>query len=148
MKTIILSGILIVFILSGCTTMDYDTDYGHVPSIPVFESMEKKFLDLTPIYIGMSEREVKSVLGQDVVVGFSKSPDVPGSFDPIVVQNPYRTEVISGGAVTYDVLYYFYAVKKSDGIIAEEELYPLVFDEGRLVGKGWDFLFKLKNKSS
>ena len=64
----------------------------------------------------------------------------------IPVKNPYREEILEGDGTTYRVAYYFTHIKKSDGIVADDELTPLIFQEGVLVGKGQGFLIDLKDR--
>ena len=40
----------------------------------------------------------------------------------------------------FEVIYYVTDVKNDDGAITDDELTPLVFDEGNLIGWGWSFL--------
>ena len=64
--------------------------------------------------------------------------------EPITTPNPYRTTVLEKAGKKYEAVYYFTHVYKPDDIISEDELMPLVFESGKLVGIGSDFVFKLK----
>jgi hypothetical protein len=57
-----------------------------------------------------------------------------------VINNPYRSEVLQGKNKTLEVLYYYTDKKKADDAITDDELTPLVFDNGKLIGWGWSFL--------
>jgi hypothetical protein len=57
-----------------------------------------------------------------------------------VLSNPFRTETLRGERDTLEVFFYYTDVKRSDGAITDDELTPLVFKEGRLIGWGQGFL--------
>jgi len=63
----------------------------------------------------------------------------------INANNPYRSEILQGKDKTFEVLYYYTDIKNYDAWygmkgIADDELTPLVFDEGKLIGWGWSYL--------
>jgi len=53
---------------------------------------------------------------------------------------PYRTETLQGKDKVFMVYLYYTDIKAADGGITDDELTPLVFDEGKLIGWGWSFL--------
>jgi len=91
----------------------------------------------------MSIQEVKAILGDKLVVGY-QIETAPQKLNPITIKQPYREEDIIKGSVTYKVLYYYSAVMKPDGLIADDELTPLIFLNGHLVGKGLADLDQIK----
>ncbi|VAX37850.1 hypothetical protein MNBD_UNCLBAC01-1674 [hydrothermal vent metagenome] len=100
------------------------------------------------VFVGMTQTEVKVVMGFDVIIGYERKPkcltaEAGHCFKSIALQSPYRKESLSNS--DYDVWYYFTHIDKADGIVSNEELTPLIFENVKLIGKGWDFLFKLKN---
>lgn len=59
------------------------------------------------------------------------------------IDNPYRSESIVGkDGRTYEVLYYYTDLKQRDDKITDDELTPVIFAEGKLVGWGYDVLRK------
>jgi len=58
------------------------------------------------------------------------------------VRNPYKTKVLQEGRTTTEVFYYYTDMKNKDGKITDDELTPVVFRNGVLVGWGKDFLKK------
>ena len=54
--------------------------------------------------------------------------------------NPYKTELLQGKDKVFEVLYYYTDVKRADGAITDDELTPLVFDDGKLLGWCQSFL--------
>ena len=104
---------------------------------------------LTP---GMTIREVLKVMGTESrgssfplveEVGEAVT-DIGFSFltPSQAVRNPYKTKVLQEGRTTTEVFYYYTDVKKKDGKITDEELTPVVFKNGVLVGWGKDSLKK------
>ena len=79
--------------------------------------------------IGMNKQEVLDVMG-------SKYAEK----GTLRVSNPYYSESLWGKHKELDVYYYYTGSEKADAIISNDELTPLVFDEGKLTGWGWDFL--------
>jgi len=63
---------------------------------------------------------------------------LPDSYDKI--SNPYRTETLQGKDKVFEVWYYYTDIKNRDGAITDDELLPVVFDEGKLIGWGWGFV--------
>lgn len=113
MRKIPLLLVLIVF-LSGCATLD---------SIRLVN--RQRLLQLS---IGMSKQDVLKVMGTKTETDGFQS-----------INNPYRSETLRGENKTLEVLYYYTDIKKSDGAITDDELTPLVFDDGKLIGWGWSF---------
>jgi hypothetical protein len=57
------------------------------------------------------------------------------------IDNPYRSETLTGkDGKNYDVLYYYSDLKQRDDKITDDELTPLVFHDGKLIGWGYPFL--------
>jgi hypothetical protein len=57
------------------------------------------------------------------------------------IDNPYRSETLTGkDGKSYEVLYYYSDMKQRDDKITDDELTPLVFQDGKLIGWGYPFL--------
>jgi hypothetical protein len=57
------------------------------------------------------------------------------------IDNPYRSETLTGkDGKSYEVLYYYTELKQRDDRITDDELTPLVFHDGKLIGWGYPFL--------
>jgi len=59
----------------------------------------------------------------------------------MLIQNPFRTETRR----THDgedqlLIFYYTDRKRADSAITDDELTPLVFSQGKLIGWGWSFL--------
>lgn len=123
--------IFFLILLSGCT----------VTTSPFVREM----VDLRSIHEGMSAEEVKALLRDKVVTGYDLT-DPKKSSTPIVLRNPYREETIKTENKIYEIAYYFTSIKKQDGMITNDELTPLVFENNRLIGQGWEFWGRLKKE--
>ncbi len=102
--------------------------------------MLRRFVSLSDIRPGLSRSEVRSLLSDQVIVGYELENVVTGQYRPITVTNPYRVEEAVSGRKTYTVDYYVVGVRADDGVISDDELEPLVFFQDRLTGIGWDHL--------
>ena len=120
-----------LMILSGCATTS--------PTV-------REMVNLHSIHNGMSPQEVKTLLGDKVATGYDLVNPQKQSFTPITFKNPYREETLKNGDKTYEIAYYFTSIKKQDGMITNDELTPLVFENNRLIGQGWTFLDVLKKE--
>ncbi|MBU0469511.1 MAG: DUF3192 domain-containing protein [Candidatus Omnitrophica bacterium] len=151
--------ILIIFlgvIVSGCVSMEIEPQdavlTGKVVEVVVIEPSAQKAVasettSIEKVYLGMSERDVSRIMGDEMVVGYQKNIKT-GVLEKINMGTIYKTETLKAGEKVYLIKYYFTSINKADGIISEDELTPLVFEENRLVGSGWTFLFRLKNELS
>jgi len=99
--------------------------------------------NLLKLSIGMSKEEVVRIMGtQSFSAGgsdfiratnSSKGPEV-------TINNPYRSEILQGKDKTFEVLYYVTDDKAGSGVITDDDLTPLIFDNGKLIGWGRSFL--------
>ncbi len=95
-------------------------------------------MNLNQLAVGMTEQEVRQRMGD------GKCEDTV--FNPyqhvtlLSATNPYKKEILQGRNKTFELLFYYTDVKKADNAITEDELTPLVFDNGKLIGWGWSFL--------
>ncbi len=137
-----LLGILLLC-LSGCVTVSPDQGFDR-PRGPAQKRAggQKALTPVDRVYVGMAYQEVTGIMGDRLMVGYET---VNGQAKRIFLKSPYRVETLKDGPKRYQVLYYYTDVHKADGIVDEEELTPLVFEDNRLIGKGRDFLFKLKD---
>lgn len=127
MKNIFLLPLIVL--IAGCATLS-----GPLKSLTRIEQVQP----------GVTREEASSILGDKVVVGYEITDPKSGSTKPIVITNPQKAETITQGTKTYEVVYYFTHIVKADGNITDDELTPLVFENGRLAGKGWYFLNKVR----
>lgn len=109
-------------ILSGCATASQAT--------------ARNREHLLKLSIGMSKEEAINIMGKK---RFSAG-NLIYSETPLMINNPYRSEIVAGRDKTLEIIYYVTDVKKNDGVITDDELTPLVFEDGKLIGWGQTFL--------
>ncbi len=142
MKKIVIFSLCLL--LTGC--ISFEAGHEQAGLFP-YNTQKEQPRGLDNIRIGMSFQEVKDRLqNAEKIIGYDKNT-ASGEFQKIYIKNPYRTEILKKNDTEYLVNYYFAEVKKPDGIVAEEELMPLIFKDNTLIGKGWDYLFRLKNNN-
>ena len=137
MKKIIV-GVLILF--SGCTIAQVEKTppaaaRASLKTFPTAQAIEE-------LPVGLSRAEVEEKSGMPVVVGYET--EAPAKIKSIIIQNPYKTETLEKNNKRYQVDYYLTHIYQADGVVSDDELTPLVFENGRLVGKGREFLDKLR----
>jgi hypothetical protein len=84
--------------------------------------------------IGMTEPEVRTAFMDRVARG-----ELGKDKGMLIVNNPYRTETVFCQEQTAKVLWYYTSVKCDNGRIENDELTPLLFVDGKLVGWGQRF---------
>ncbi len=134
MKRLISLGFCILLVC-GCES---------VPSVPALpsisqEGIQKQFISISQLHSGLSRVQVAELLGKEVISGYVLVDELAEQYKPITVTNPQRSEVIKVNNRTYNVDYYLLRIKIADDKISDDELVPIVFENDRLVGSGWDF---------
>jgi hypothetical protein len=118
MKRII---ILLSLILAGCSSIYLDTS-------DLLRDQNKE--NLKKLSVGQPKNLVMELMGTDPSKGVF-----------MWIDNPYRTEVLTGkDGKTYEVLYYYTDLKMRDDKITDDELTPVVLQDDKLVGWGYPFL--------
>lgn len=88
---------------------------------------------------GMTIEEVHKIMGQQLVIGYTyQTPD----YKPLTIPNPYKSEAIKNTG--YLIEYYIEAIRRPDGIVRDDELMPLIFNGGKLIGRGWPLVDSLR----
>jgi hypothetical protein len=126
--------IFLSLILTGCaTTPAYNPMQTAPQEISLNESGFKAVKD------GMTIDQVHKIMGQELVIGYAfQSPD----YKPLTIPNPYKSEDIK--ATGYFIEYYIEVIRQPDGIVHDNELMPLIFKNGNLVGRGWSLANSLR----
>lgn len=136
---VIVAYLFVCVLLSGCVSMETIPEGASSPSAP------KGLTHISNVRPGLTSREVAVTMGEKTTIGYERPDPTSATYHAITVNNPYHKEFLKSGDKTYDVFYYFSHIQRADGIISSDELTPLVFENDILIGKGWDFLNKLKN---
>ncbi|MFH1094388.1 MAG: DUF3192 domain-containing protein [Candidatus Omnitrophota bacterium] len=101
--------------------------------------------NLMKLSIGMTKDEVIKIMGKDTKTAY-KNPAMLNilsygmAAESQKISNPYRSEILPGKDKTLEVWYYVTDDKTGKGIITDDCLTPLVFDNGKLIGWGQGFL--------
>jgi len=103
-------------------------------------------MEMHRIKPGMSMPEVRAVLGDRLLIGYRQKKDNPTQFEAVAIPQPYRQEEFAKEGHNYSVLYYNARVVKPDGLIAEDELMPFIFEDGTLISSGVDALDQVKRQ--
>ncbi|MCX5704625.1 MAG: DUF3192 domain-containing protein [Candidatus Omnitrophica bacterium] len=114
---------VMALLVSGCTTTD---------TLDNFRKGNRH--KLYQLKIGMTKDEAVNLMGTNAAF------DSEFGIDPITVNNPYRYEILQGKDKVLEILYYYTALKAREGTFTDDELTPLVFDNGKLIGWGNRFL--------
>jgi len=88
--------------------------------------------------VGMPKEKVMNIVGtkpKEVI-----DPKASNDQTLATISNPYRSEIIQSNGKNLEVVYYVTDDKDDNGVISNEELTPLVFDEGKMIGWGWAYL--------
>jgi hypothetical protein len=105
--------------------------------------------NLVKLSLGMTKEEVLDIMGTETI-----KTTQPAAYIPIYgwlawpalrsrIVNPYRTEMTRTADGSAPVLLIFYVTDEKRGALSgtgEEDLTPLVFEDGKLVGWGWNYL--------
>ena len=117
--------------VAGCSTLMVD---------PLEQLRTNNKQSLAKVAPGMTRMQVESVMGHERVGG--GLPEVVfGRVQYLRAKNPMREETVRGAdGRDYLVLFYYTDVKQLDDKITDDELTPVVFREGKVVGVGYAFL--------
>lgn len=92
--------------------------------------------NLKRLAVGMTKEQAMAIMGTRT---FRDEDD--GDF---VVPNPYRSESYQAlDGTMYELLSYYTDLNRSDYQLSKDEMTPLIFENGKLIGWGWVFVDKL-----
>ena len=119
--------------LSGCATV----------TLQDITSVNRQ--NLLRLSIGMTKNEALNIMGTETKAAkvalyqFGNWAETP--VENVQINNPYRSEILKDkNGKNFEVIYYMTDIRKTDTNTIEDELTPLVFDNGKLIGWGWGFL--------
>ena len=119
--------ILICLGLIGCATM----------SLSKIASANRE--NLSNLLVGMTKEEVLKIMGVKT--------EKAGFWDWYTkIKNPYKSEILRGKDKTLEAVYYFTSIEENRlagerPVITDNKITPLIFDNGVLIGWGWDVLY-------
>jgi hypothetical protein len=128
-------GLILVISLMGCaSTVVYD---------PMQRAIDQRLLlnqgSFKAIQEGQTMDKVHEIMGDKLVIGYGLQVQ---DYKPLTIPNPYKTEVLKG--TEYIIEYYIEAIRQPDGLISDNELMPLIFKNGKLIGRGWPLANSLR----
>jgi hypothetical protein len=128
--------IFLFFTLAGCaSTPEYDPLHAAIQiPLPLNENAFKEVKE------GMTLDQVHKIMGQELKVGFAIQLE---NSKPLTIANPYKIESLKGSG--YVIEYYVENLLRPDSVLSDDELQPLVFRDGKLIGRGWPLLKSLSN---
>jgi hypothetical protein len=95
---------------------------------------------LSMLPYGFSKKGILSIMGTTPFYAY-RSEIAKGKTitKQVTIPNPYRSENLTGNGRTFEVVYYATDDKNKDNLISDDDLTPLVFEDGKLIGWGWVF---------
>ena len=120
--------IFLSIILSGCATS--------VVYNPMQTATQQELLlnesGFKAIQDGQTIDEVHKIMGTELVIGYQAQS---AAYKPLTIPNPYKSE--AGRDPKYLIEYYIESIRQPDGVVSDNELMPLIFKDGKLIGRGW-----------
>jgi hypothetical protein len=86
--------------------------------------------NLNKISIGMTKSDVLNIMGTTTI----------RSEDGTMINSPFRSETTTQNGLNYEIHFFYTDTKKMDGSITDDELTPVVYLDGKVVGYGWSYL--------
>jgi len=137
--------VIIIFLsltLSGCVTSPVYN--------PMQVNMQQEILlnesGFKAIREGMTMDQVHGVMGDKLVIGYALESPQSSGYKPLTIPNPYKNEAVKG--TNYLIEYYIEAIRQPDGIVSDNELMPLIYKDGKLIGRGWPLANTLRSPHS
>ncbi|HEY2775237.1 MAG TPA: DUF3192 domain-containing protein [Candidatus Binatia bacterium] len=101
------------------------------------KGVDTNYQNVGSIKLGMTREQVESLMGTGQIVGYKR----------IQLRNPWRTESYRvGGRTEVVILYYVTQGYVWQGVDDAHALTPVVFEDGSVVGWGWNFLQRNRDR--
>jgi hypothetical protein len=133
--------VALVLILSPIICFSFPAGHGkkyNLPTPQIKDFRENNKNNFVRLKNDMSVDQVNEIMGTDKNVQtyyiYVKQKNL--------LSNPYSQKSIEKGGVDYLIYFYYTDMFQRDGKITEDELTPILFESGRLIGIGWDFCNK------
>jgi len=124
--------LMFALLLGGCSSITVKS-----------ELVDANNENLSKLSVGMSEAQVDKIMKKETYrFGGVRVAPMGVYYDAAVtIKNPYKSETLQSKEETsLDVKYYFTSNKGKAKEIDDNNLTPVVFEKGKMVGWGWDFL--------
>lgn len=123
MKKLLFVGLILLVCLASCTSV----------RVQLERVRAENRSSLNKLKVGMDRETVLEIMGTDT----KKLTDFLS--EERIINNPYRSSMLSVDTMTVEVFYYYTDVKAQDGAISDDELTPIVLINGKVTGWGWDY---------
>ena len=130
---------VLAFLISGCAIVAAPPSQTTAVNTKAVEHTFPSAEAIRKLMPGVSREEALALIGRTVTTGYELKEGSAGEYQPVTVNNPSRSQKITKGNNTYEVDYYLTYIRKADGVISDDELTPLVFQDNKLIGEGWEF---------
>src|ERR1041384_2570468 len=130
---------ILVFLISGCAVVTVTPSKTSTISSNAIEHTFPSDEAIRKLMPGVSREEAITLIGRTVTTGYELKAGAASEYQPVTMNNPYRSQKISKGDNIYEVDYYLTYVRQADGVVSDDELTPLIFQDNKLIGKGWEF---------
>lgn len=107
-------------------------DVKDLPHPQTGEVREKNLANLERLSVGMSKEEMLSVMGSERDIQAYNLYTPAKKFS-----NPYKSGIYRSQGTEYEVVFYYTDFHTADGKVTEDELTPIIFRDGRVLGWGW-----------
>ncbi len=131
----------IIFLASGCAV---NTVYDPVAASTSNTILLLNQSSLASVKVGMKSLEVHNVMGETLTIGYAYANANSKDYAPVTIPNPYRSEDLKVSSGQYHVEYYVVKISKADGVVSDNELIPMIFQDDILKAIGWDALKRLQ----
>lgn len=131
--------VLLTLGLAGCAT----TPAYNPMQVSAQEEVLLNDSGFKAIQEGQTLEQVHKLMGTELVIGYTfQDPN----YKPLTIPNPYKSETVKGTG--YFIEYYIEAIRQPDGIVSDNELMPLIFKDGKLIGRGWPLVNSVRPAST
>lgn len=121
-KTVILS-LTLAALLAACANLYVD---------PIDALRERNKHNIALLSAGMTRQQVDHIMGTDTAGGLL------GTLHRAQVSNPFRVETVTGADhMHYEILFYYTDLRERDDRVSDDELTPVLLQQGKVVGLGY-----------
>ncbi|GMR20961.1 MAG: hypothetical protein BMS9Abin36_1559 [Gammaproteobacteria bacterium] len=135
-KATIIFSIAVVVSLIGCTAMGHRQAASDDPNgvwVPIKETAARGQQNINRIDLGMTKTQVQNIMGT------TNHYYATAHRKPTIITHPSKREMFESNSRTFEVLYYYTRYAKRDAALT-----PVVLQEGKVVGWGWNYFNKIK----
>ena len=96
--------------------------------------------NLLKIDLGVTKNKVLEVMGGIQKIQTYTTTSFLTRKEGIIINNPFTRDFKTDkDGITFEILWYYSNINKSDGAISKEEQTPIILEKNAVVGMGWEF---------